>query len=120
MSESIYARFKLCRTALENRVLKAKASAAKHNRPFDEDLFRRTWNDLDGLIVEIMTDPIYMFHHHDNEETVSPLRGPQDEGVFFVVEKRELQGRKCPEIQYVGERLTETFWERTEYTEVWL
>lgn len=117
MSDSLFARFNLSKPHMENRVLRAKASCEAKGKPFNEDEFRQKWASIDGMIVEVMTDPIYIFHDHDHQDTISPIRGPQDEGVFFVVDGSELRGRRDPEIQYVGERLSETFWERTEYTE---
>jgi hypothetical protein len=82
-------------------------------RPTVLDRFRK----MQGQIVCIPGDRMFWFHERDDFATICPLRGPQDEGVFYTLPLAWLTGQDDEEIQRIGKRLMDTFWERTEYTE---
>lgn len=73
--------------------------------------------ELEGQVVAIPRDSLFWFHERDDYTTISPLRGPQDEGVFYTVPRAWLHGQDLKTVQDLGHWLSETFWERSEYRE---
>lgn len=66
-----------------------------------------------GQIVAIDHD--YTFHHHDDELTICPLTGKNDEGSFYVIPKSMLWKATDEEVEQ-GKWLSKTFFHRDEYS----
>lgn len=77
----------------------------------------RKLREIDGQIVGLPATGYLQFHTKNDFATICPLRGPQDEGLFFTVPLSWLEGLEDDEVQRIGQRLSHTFWERREYLE---
>src|SRR4051812_20699122 len=70
---------------------------------------------LDGKLVQVVTDPDFMFHgERDDYCTIQPIGGYKYEGILYAVPKTWVPAANTPDAWHAM-YLYKTFWDREDY-----